>query len=160
MPLVPRHTLLIIIFICYIGLDKDSSAISLSVENVSKHNLLKCCDFILCDTNDIKFVQPKVFDTVIMNMTFGTEDEEIDFILLEKALKMASKSVYSIYKKSSRKTIIRKAREYGVYAKVIAELKLNLPEYYKFHKQDLYDTEIDIILFILTPKPALHKSVS
>lgn len=132
----------------------------MSVENASKHNLLNHCDFILCDMKNIyKFVQPKAFDTVIMNLPFERE-HKVDLIVLNTAIKIANTAVYSIYKTSDREQIKIIAKQLGVYAKVVAELRFDLPESYKLHSQDSVGIQIDIVRFVLTAKPALHDGVS
>jgi len=91
-----------------------------------------------------------------MNPPFGTREKGIDIIFLKKALKMANHAVYSLHKTSTRKYIISKARKMGIYCNVIAELKFNLPQSYKFHKQDSVDVEVDLIRFVLTPLEINH----
>ncbi|CAI6354748.1 unnamed protein product [Macrosiphum euphorbiae] len=132
------------------GFDTDASAISLSVENAADRDVLGKCDFILCDVKNIdKNMQLKAFDTVIMNPPFGTRERGADEIFLKMALSLATKAVYSLHKTSTRKHIISMAKKLGVNAKVIAELRFNLPASYKFYRQDSVDVKVDLIRFLL-----------
>jgi len=143
-------------FICFIGFDIDPSAISLSVENAADRDVLDKCDFILCDVKKIdKNMRLKTFDTVIMNPPFGTREKGADLIFLKMALSLATRAVYSLHKTSTRKRIMSMAKELNVYAKVIAELKFDLPASYKFHKQDSVDVKVDLIRFAL---PSLYNN--
>lgn len=111
------------------------------------------CDFVLCDVKNIeKCTLPKKFDTVIMNPPFGTRDKGADLLFLKAALNMATKAVYSFHKTSTRKHVVTYANKLGVYSKVIANLRFDLPASYKFHKKDSVDVEVDLIRFVL-PKP-------
>lgn len=141
-------------FICLIGFDIDPSALALSVENAADRNLSNHCDFILCDVKNInKNVQLKAFDTVIMNPPFGTRERGADLVFLKTALGLATTAVYSLHKTSTRKHIISLAKKLGIYCKVIAELRFNLPASYKFHKQASVDVQVDLIRFVLPVQP-------
>lgn len=134
------------------GFDIDPSAISLSVENASDRDVLGQCDFILCDVKKIdKNIKPKAFDTVIMNPPFGTREKGADLLFLKMALSLATKAVYSLHKTSTRKRVISMAKELGANAKVIAELRFDLPASYKFHRQNSVDVQVDLIRFELPP---------
>lgn len=137
-------------FIGFIGFDIDPSAITLSAENAIDHNMSDRCDFILCDTKNIeKYVKPKTFDTVIMNPPFGTRQKGIDLTFLKMALHMSSTAVYSLHKTSTRNFVIDSAKKMGIYSKVIAELRFDLPASYKFHKYDSLDVKVDLIRFVV-----------
>ncbi|XP_022179411.1 methyltransferase-like protein 5 [Myzus persicae] len=132
------------------GFDIDPSAISLSVENAADRDVLSQCDFILCDVKKIdKNMQLKAFDTVIMNPPFGTRERGADLIFLKMALSLATRAVYSLHKTSTRKRVLSMAKELNVHAKVIAELRFDLPASYKFHKQNSVDVQVDLIRFAL-----------
>jgi len=134
-----------------IGFDIDQSALSLSQENAIERGVFNRCDFILCDIQNIdKFVLHKKFDTVIMNPPFGTREKGMDLNFLKMAIKMTKTAVYSLHKTSTRKYVIGTARKWGVYSKVIAELKFDLPASYKFHRQDSVDIKVDLIRFVLS----------
>ncbi|NP_001155764.1 methyltransferase-like protein 5-like [Acyrthosiphon pisum] len=132
------------------GFDIDPSAISLSVENAADRDVSGQCDFILCDVKKIdKNMQLKAFDTVIMNPPFGTRERGADLIFLKMALSLATEAVYSLHKTSTRQHVLSMAKELGVYAKVIAELRFDLPASYKFHRRDSVDVQVDLIRFAL-----------
>jgi len=94
-------------------------------------------------------MQLKAFDTVIMNPPFGTRKKGADLIFLKMAISLATRAVYSLHKTSTRKRVTSMAKELGVHAKVIAELRFDLPASYKFHKQDSVDVQVDLIRFAL-----------
>lgn len=103
----------------------------------------------MCDVKNIdKFVQANSFDTVIMNPPFGTRVKGADMMFLKMALHMARTSVYSLHKTSTRAYIKNQALlDCGVYSKVIAELRFDLPASYKFHKKDSVDVKVDLVRF-------------
>ncbi|XP_043462515.1 rRNA N6-adenosine-methyltransferase METTL5 [Leptopilina heterotoma] len=92
----------------------------------------------------------KYFDTVIMNPPFGTKHNAgIDMKFLEIGTKLARKAVYSLHKRSTRNYVLKKGIQLGTKAKVIAELRYDLPQVYKFHKKASVDIEVDFIRFEL-----------
>lgn len=120
------------------------------MENAADREVLSQCDFILCDVKKIdKNMQHKAFDTVIMNPPFGTREKGADLMFLKMALSLATNAVYSLHKTSTRRRVMSMAKELGVHAKVIAELRFDLPASYKFHKQDSVDVQVDLIRFLL-----------
>lgn len=142
----------IFFFICNIGFDIDPSAIALSSKNAADRDISDRCDFILCDVKNIsESVCFNKFDTVIMNPPFGTRDKGADLMFIKTALNMASNAVYSLHKTSTRKYILRIAKKFGVYCKVIGEVRFNLEQSYKFHKQDSVDIQVDLVRFSLKP---------
>lgn len=58
-----------------------------------------------------------------------------------------SNIIYSLHKTSTRDYILKKSDRLGFKAKVIAELKYDLPKTYQFHKKDSKDIQIDLIRF-------------
>jgi len=118
------------------------------LQNAADRDVSGQCDFILCDVKKIdKNVRLKAFDTVIMNPPFGTRERGADLMFLKMALSLATHAVYSLHKTSTRQRITTMAKELGVTAKVIAELRFDLPASYKFHKQDSIDVHVDLIRF-------------
>lgn len=94
-----------------------------------------------------------MFDTVIMNPPFGTKKNSgIDMKFLEIALKLAKKTVYSLHKTSTRNYVLKKGRDYGANGKVIAELRYDIPNVFKFHKKSSVDIQVDFIRFSLEEK--------
>jgi len=93
------------------------------------------------------------FDTVIMNPPFGTKNNAgIDMEFLETAIRMARGAVYSLHKTSTRDHIQRRAKEWGTRAQVLAELKWEIPNMYRFHKRRAVDVEVDLIRFDCSKK--------
>ena len=60
---------------------------------------------------------------------------------------MANVSVYSLHKTSTRNHIMRKAKQWGVGAKVLAQLRWDIPATHKFHKKQSVDIEVDFWRF-------------
>ncbi|KAL4479263.1 hypothetical protein ABPG72_011475 [Tetrahymena utriculariae] len=90
----------------------------------------------------------KIFDTVVMNPPFGTKEEGIDVVFLEKAFQTCSGNVYSMHKSSTRKFLQKKAEQCGYEFTVLQEIKFPLPKRFnKYHKKEVAYTEVDFILF-------------
>lgn len=54
--------------------------------------------------------------------------------------------MYSFHKTSTREYLLRKiTSDWGYEAKVVAELKFDIPATYKFHNQKNVDIEVDLI---------------
>jgi predicted RNA methylase len=118
-------------------------------------------------------------DTVIMNPPFGTRVKNADMIFLKAAFDVASSSVYSLHKTSTREVrecsafaasslmytilspcmwlppcdqhIIRTAASWGAHCEVLAEMKFDVPQMHKFHKHKSVDIDVD---FIRLSKPS------
>ncbi|KAF0714416.1 methyltransferase-like protein 5, partial [Aphis craccivora] len=128
----------------------DPSALSLSVKNAADHDVSGQCEFILCDVKQIdKSMQLKAFDTVSMNLSFGTREIGADLVFLTMAVSLATTAVYSLHKTSTKKHVVSTAKQLGVHLKVIAELRFDLPVSYKIHKQNSVDVPVDLIRFAL-----------
>lgn len=130
-----------------VGFDLDQEA--LDIFNNNKNDLeMESCDVVMCDI--VKGLDDKwndVFDTVIMNPPFGTRQKGIDLEFVKVGLKIASQAVYSLHKTSTRQHIMAKAKTWGIKAKVIAELRFDLPNTYKFHSKTSVDIKVDLIRF-------------
>lgn len=81
-------------------------------------------------------------DTVLMNPPFGTKNNGIDIVAVEKALEIGD-VVFSLHKSSTRKYIQTKFPD----CKVLAELKYELQRTQKFHKKNKKIIEVDLIRF-------------
>ncbi|XP_071860435.1 rRNA N(6)-adenosine-methyltransferase Mettl5-like [Bombus fervidus] len=131
------------------GFEIDSDALDILFRNCDDLELY--VETVQCDI--LQYLPgrfEKFFDTVIMNPPFGTKHNAgIDMKFLEIATKLASNSVYSLHKTSTRNYVLRKAAQYGAKGKVIAEVKFDIPRSYKFHKQYSVDIETDLIRFEL-----------
>lgn len=89
----------------------------------------------------------KMVDTVITNPPFGTKNNEgIDVQFLKTAIRLAKRSVYSFHKTSTRPFLVKLLRDkWGLNVEVVAEMKFDIPNMYKFHKQKCVDVEVDLI---------------
>lgn len=84
-----------------------------------------------------------------MNPPFGTKHNAgIDMKFLKMGLFLSKNTVYSLHKTATREHIQKKTLEWKVEAKVVAELKYNLPSSYKFHKKKSVDIEVDFWRFV------------
>ncbi|CAH1238111.1 METTL5 [Branchiostoma lanceolatum] len=133
-----------------VGFDIDEDALSMCQSNCADLEL----DSIHLVQADVTHLHTcpgrwhKAFDTVIMNPPFGTKKNwGIDMTFLRTALDMATESVYSLHKTSTRQHIKKKAKEWNVNMEVVAELRFDLPAMYKFHKHKSVDIEVDFIRF-------------
>ena len=118
-----------------IGIDIDPSAIEIAKRNADEMEV-ENIEFLLADipSMDIRHHNKKqLADTVIMNPPFGTKNAGIDLKFVEKALQICSGAVYSLHKSSTRSFLQKKAKELGVEAQVLAQLRWDIPQMYKFH---------------------------
>ncbi|KAL4432673.1 hypothetical protein ABPG74_004966 [Tetrahymena malaccensis] len=151
-----------------IGLELDSKYAQITLDTLEdKFDDPSMYDVI---NINIKHWQPptlngKLFDTVVMNPPFGTKDEGIDVVFLEKAFckynlkqiknhisnlikETCSGNVYSMHKSSTRKFLQKKAEQCGYEFTVLQEIKFPLPKRFnKYHKKEVAYTEVDFILF-------------
>jgi len=129
------------------GFDVDQDALEQFQENIADFEM----DNIELVNADVVALGDRFigkYDTVIMNPPFGTKHNKgLDIKFLEAGLKLSSKSVYSLHKTSTREHILKKAKDWGVTAQVIAELRYDLPNTYKHHKKSSVDIHVDFIRF-------------
>ena len=139
-----------------VGIDIDEDALEISMQNRDDFEMNGNVELILADVTDVNGTleqMHKKFDTVIMNPPFGTKrNKGIDMTFVKQALSLARTSVYSLHKTSTRQHVISKAKDWGVNAQVIAELKYDLPATYKHHKKVSVDIEVDFVRFTFPPK--------
>uniref|UniRef100_A0A182MWK5 Methyltransferase small domain-containing protein n=1 Tax=Anopheles culicifacies TaxID=139723 RepID=A0A182MWK5_9DIPT len=89
-----------------------------------------------------------LFDTVLLNPPFGTKKNSgIDVAFLRVALMLARGAVYSLHKSATRQHIKNKAQEWNVRCSLIAELRYNLQQTYKFHRRPSVDIAVDLWRF-------------
>jgi len=131
-----------------IGFDIDEDALEICKENVDEFEIDNL-DLVLADVRQLSESRwKKTFDTVLLNPPFGTKHNPgMDMEFLKTALALSHNAVYSLHKTSTRAHITKKAAEWGVKMKVVAELRYNLPSTYKFHKKDSVDIQVDFIRF-------------
>ncbi len=128
-----------------VGVEIDASAIGIAQQNCEA--LEVTVDWVQADVELLNCVNLHKVDTVIMNPPFGTKKKGIDMIFLQKAIELASISVYSLHKSSTRDHILKKALQWGVQGEVVAALRWDIPAMYKFHKQKSVDIEVDFLRF-------------
>ena len=94
-------------------------------------------------------------DTVLINPPFGTKHNAgIDVGFLAAGCRLARTCVYSFHKSSTRAHLQKKAIEWNMGFEVVAEMKFDIQNSYKFHKQKCVDVEVDLIrLHHLTRRP-------
>ncbi|KAL4229212.1 Methyltransferase-like protein 5 [Mactra antiquata] len=134
-----------------IGIDIDDDALEVCRHNIEEFEM----ENIEVEQHDIQSLDTKVMerlkgniDSVIMNPPFGTKHNQgIDMTFVRKGLDIASVSVYTLHKTSTREYIEKKAADWGVEMEVLAELKFNIDNTLKFHKKQSVDIEVDFIRF-------------
>lgn len=129
------------------GFDVDMSALNICYENSESSETP--IEVICCDINsNLPDRFENFFDTVIMNPPFGTKKNAgMDVKFLETAAKLAKNAIYSLHKTSTRAYVLQKGTQLGFDSEVLAELKFDLPQTYKFHKKKTLDVEVDFIRF-------------
>ncbi|KAF7256359.1 hypothetical protein EG68_05906 [Paragonimus skrjabini miyazakii] len=132
-----------------LAVDVDKNAISDLNENLTSFDLKNdCVDALLCDVTRLRGGnERKQVDTVIMNPPFGTNASStgIDKLFLLTALSMAQYHVYSLHKTTTRSHILRTIESAGAHAKVVAELRFDIPRMYKRHRHETVDIEVDLV---------------
>jgi len=136
-----------------IAVDVDAEALAIAKKNIDELELTGI-DLIQCDVDTFRF--SRQVDTVMMNPPFGTKMKGIDLVFVKRGLEVSAGSVYSLHKTATRGHIIKKVNDWGVKMQVLANLRYNLPQSYKFHKKSTVDIEVDYMRF--TNKPVMrHK---
>lgn len=89
----------------------------------------------------------KCVDTVVTNPPFGTKHNAgIDVQFLYTATRLARRAVYSFHKSSTRDYLIRKIKkEWGMNVDLVAQMRFDIRNMYKFHKKKSVDVEVDLI---------------
>lgn len=106
-------------------------------------------ELILSDDDGVP-LRSKCVDTVLCNPPFGTKNNAgMDVRFLRTATRLAKRAVYSFHKTSTRDYLMRKIREWGMTVEVVAEMRFELPQTYKFHKEKSVDIEVDLIRVLL-----------
>lgn len=100
---------------------------------------------ILTDKDGIP-LQDNCVDTVLTNPPFGTKHNAgIDVQFLRTATRLARRVVYSFHKTTTRDFLLKKVAEWGMEATVVAEMKFEIPNTYKFHQQKSVHVEVDLL---------------
>lgn len=132
------------------SIDIDEGALKVCQENLTEAEVDNV-ELIKADVTTLINDQPrfrKFFDTVLLNPPFGTKHNPgADVAFLKTALEISHGAVYSLHKTSTRTHILKKAEDWGVKAEVLAKLRYNLPNTYRFHRKTSVDIEVDFIRF-------------
>jgi len=90
---------------------------------------------------------PHITSLLWFSPPFGTKNNEgIDVQFLKTAIRLARRAVYSFHKTSTRPFLMKLLREkWGLNAEVVAEMRFDIPNMYKFHKHKSVDVEVDLI---------------
>jgi len=132
-----------------LGIDIDDDALGIASQNVEEFEMTNI-DLMMSDVKTLLVAERLhgKFDTVVMNPPFGTKHNQgIDMVFLQAGLRLSNNSVYSLHKTSTREHILKKASDWDVDVKVIAELRYNLANTLKFHKKKTVDIEVDFYRF-------------
>ncbi|CAL1526129.1 unnamed protein product [Lymnaea stagnalis] len=134
-----------------LGIDVDEDALETCYNNLCEFEM-NSVDLMASDVRCLLGPDPKSsqlfkkFDTVVMNPPFGTKHNEgIDIAFLQAALNLSNNAVYSLHKTSTREHILKKAASWEVDVSVLAELRYDLANTFKFHKKKSVDIEVDFI---------------
>uniref|UniRef100_A0A0B7A7U8 Methyltransferase small domain-containing protein n=1 Tax=Arion vulgaris TaxID=1028688 RepID=A0A0B7A7U8_9EUPU len=134
-----------------LGIDVDEDALDICSSNLENFEM-NTVNLLVADVRHLVSPQclhlHKKFDTVVMNPPFGTKHNQgIDVEFLKAGLLLSRHAVYSLHKTSTREHILKKASDWGVEAKVLAELRFDLANTFKFHKKTAVDIQVDFIRF-------------
>ncbi|KAJ6637697.1 rRNA N6-adenosine-methyltransferase Mettl5 [Pseudolycoriella hygida] len=139
-----------------VGFDIDRDALTILQRNIKEMEIPGVDSVqlnVVQDLNDSKW--SGLFETVIMNPPFGTKHNAgMDIKFLETGIALATGTVYSLHKTTTRQFIKKKSIEWGVPAEIIAELRYNIDASYKFHKKSSVDIEVDCWRFNVLDKKA------
>jgi len=132
------------------GFDIDDEALQICQENLEELEI-NSVELVQADVKTIGNPESSFmnyFDTVVLNPPFGTKHNHgADMTFLKAALDLSKTAVYSLHKTATRAHVTKKAADWGVKMRVIAQLRYNLPSTYKFHKKSSVDIEVDFIRF-------------
>uniref|UniRef100_A0A182PI16 Methyltransferase domain-containing protein n=1 Tax=Anopheles epiroticus TaxID=199890 RepID=A0A182PI16_9DIPT len=126
-----------------LGVEIDQDAIEVFRSNCEEFELdnVQCVQADVLQLPEIVNDHQRQFDTVLLNPPFGTKQNSgIDMAFLKIAITLARGAVYSEHVK-------KKALEWKVRPSLIAELRYNLPQTYKFHKRTSVDVAVDLWRF-------------
>lgn len=130
-----------------VGFDIDEDVLNTYKSNMDEFEFTTH-DTVLCDvSSNVMDKFQKKFDTVLLNPPFGTHNKGIDMIFLKTAINLSNNAVYSLHKTSTRAHILSKIESWKIKGSVIAELRYDLPQSYKFHKKKSVDIAVDLYRF-------------
>ncbi|EAA06478.5 rRNA N6-adenosine-methyltransferase METTL5 [Anopheles merus] len=133
-----------------VGVEIDPDAIEVFRSNCDEFELenVQCVQADVLRLPEIFADRQRPFDTVLLNPPFGTKQNSgADMAFLKVAITLARGAVYSLHKSATREHVKKKALEWKVRPSLIAELRYNLPQTYKFHKRTSVDVAVDLWRF-------------
>ncbi|XP_061393614.1 rRNA N6-adenosine-methyltransferase Mettl5 [Musca vetustissima] len=136
-----------------IGFELDSDAIDIFRNNVTEMEIpaIDCVQTNVLELSGSKW--ENAFDTIVTNPPFGTKHNAgMDMKFIETGIHLATGAVYSLHKSSTRDYIHKKSKDWKVKGEVVAQLKYNIDNSYKFHKNKSVDIEVDFWRFDVTEK--------
>lgn len=117
-------------------------------------------DMTTNNTNSRFPVLDNCIDTVVTNPPFGTKPDKagIDVQFVKLGCRLARRAVYSFHKTSTRDFILRTMGDLPSVASVtvIAEMKFDLPQTYRFHQKASVDVAVDLIRVELIQEADKH----
>ncbi|KAK1288790.1 hypothetical protein QJS10_CPB19g01538 [Acorus calamus] len=130
-----------------IGVDVDPQ--SLDIASINAAELEVDLDLIWCNIKNLE-LGGQLVDTVVMNPPFGTRRKGSDMDFLSMALKVASHTVYSLHKTTTREHVKKIALRdfHATSADILCELRFDVPQLYKFHKKKEVDIAVDLWRFV------------
>ncbi|CAJ0599468.1 unnamed protein product [Cylicocyclus nassatus] len=132
-----------------IGFDIDKHAISTCKDNLEDLEIDGRCDLVRADVLELPTSFRSDFDVILMNPPFGTKNNSgIDLCFVKAGLEMVriNGSVFSLHKTSTREYIFKTVNKWDdTEAECVAQLRLELPATYKFHKKKTVDIKVDLI---------------
>lgn len=111
----------------------------------SRSSTTEARQLILSDDDGLPLLS-NCADTVLTNPPFGTKaNAGMDLRFLRTATRLSRRAVYSFHKTSTRDFLIRQVESWGMEIRVVAEMRFDLPQTYKFHKNKSVDVQVDLI---------------
>lgn len=128
-----------------VGIDIDANALAAASRNLEG---IQQVDLMQADARALPLAE-KCFDTCIMNPPFGTRTKGIDIDFVKAAIRHSTRAVFSMHKSSTRAHILGCAHAIGAVggARVVAQLKFDIPKLYEFQTCDSLDVAVDLIRF-------------
>ncbi|ORZ38220.1 S-adenosyl-L-methionine-dependent methyltransferase [Catenaria anguillulae PL171] len=129
------------------AVDIDTDALAVCRENLRECECEDLVDLVHADLGgeQIPLRGGAQFDVVVTNPPFGTKNSAgIDVRFLQHAVGLAP-VVYSLHKSSTREYLKKRAADWGCDFEVVAEMKFDIPQMYKFHKKKSVDVMVDLI---------------
>ncbi len=123
-----------------IDIDKDAiDKFNINLSEIFEENVnIDIINSKIEDVNDIKG------DICISNPPFGTRQQGIDKLFIQKGLKLCP-VMYSLHKSSTRDHLIKYCASLGAKCKVLSQIRYNIDNSYTFHKSKSKDIEVDLL---------------